>query len=317
MARYLLQRLGMTLAVIGLVMLFLAAIVHLIPGDPVSLILGARASDVLAERVRDEMGLNQPVLVQLWNFFLGVLQGDLGRDFVTRLPVTTLIANTLPHTIILALTSLGMAALVGIPLGVYSATRPGSWMDRVTGLISVSFITTPSYMAGLLSLLVFAVLLGVLPATGTGDLGDPLDYLRHLILPSFALAITWVGYLARLVRTSMLEVANANYIRVARAYGLKERQIYYRYGLKNALVPTVAILGVALGNLMGGAVFIEVIFARNGLGTLIFDAIADRNFPVVRGGVLVIAVLFVVANLIADLSYRWLDPRMRVEEAAA
>ncbi len=150
---------------------------------------------------------------------------------------------------------------------------------------------------------------------GAGELSDPLDYLRHLILPAVALAITWIGYLARLVRASMLEVLNANYIRTAQAFGIKERMIFYRYALKNAIIPTIAVLGVGLGSLMGGAIFVEVIFARPGLGTLIYDAIQSRNYPIVRGGVLVVAILFVLANLLADLSYRVLDPRIRDEAA--
>jgi peptide/nickel transport system permease protein len=173
------------------------------------------------------------------------------------------------------------------------------------------FITIPSYVAGLLLLLVFAVQLDWLPALGVGDPARPTDYLQHLVLPAVALAITWIGYLARLVRASLLEVLSTDYIRTAFAYGLRERLIHYKYALKNALIPTVAILGVGLGNLLGGAVFVEVIFTRPGLGRLIFEAIAERNYPIVRGGVLVVALLFVLANLVADLSYHYLDPRIR------
>jgi peptide/nickel transport system permease protein len=187
-------------------------------------------------------------------------------------------------------------------------------MDRVSGIAAVSCITVPPYLAGLLLVLVFSVHFHVLPAIGSGDISDPVDYLRHLILPAVALAITWIGYLARLVRASMLEVLGANYIRTAQAFGLRERTIFYRYALKNAIIPTVAVLGVGLGTLMGGAIFVEVIFARPGLGSLIYDAVLTRNYPIVRGGVLVVAILFVLANLIADLSYRLLDPRIRVEE---
>jgi peptide/nickel transport system permease protein len=249
----------------------------------------------------------------LFNFISKAIRGDLGQDFVSRKPVTEFLAQALPHTIILALSSLGLAVLVGIPLGVYSAARPNSWIDRWTGIISVSFITLPSYVAGLFLLLIFAVQLGWLPAIGTGEFSDPVDYLKHLILPATALAITWIGYLARLVRASVLEVLNANYIRTAFAFGLQERLIFYKYALKNAIIPTVAVLGVGLGNLLGGAIFIEVIFTRPGMGRLIYEAIADRNYPIVRGGILVVAFLFVLANLVADLSYHYLDPRIRVE----
>jgi peptide/nickel transport system permease protein len=316
-ARYLLRRLVMTLGVVLVVMTFISVLVHIVPGDPVTLVMGPQASPELAAEVREEMGLDDPVGVQVADFFTGAVQGDLGRDFVSNAPVTAIIAANLPHTLLLAFLALGLAALLGIPLGVYTATRPGTMMDRVASLLSVSFITMPSYVSGLFLLLLFPVVLGVLPATGAGDIGDPLDYLRHLILPASALAITWVGYLARIVRTSMLEVMGENYIRAARALGVGERVIAYRYALKNAVVPTVALLGVSLGDLLGGTVFVEVIFSRPGLGSLIVDAIADRNFTIVRGGVFVIAVLFVVANLLADLSYRFLDPRVRVESTGA
>lgn len=316
MALYLLKRLGLTLLVVLLLMVFLAALVHVIPGDPVKTILGPRASEELAASVREEMGLDDPVPKQLYDFVVGAFRGDLGRDFVSDVPVTSIIGTALPHTIILAVAALGLAAVVGLPLGAFAATRPNSWIDRLTGVISVSFITVPSYVAGLFLLLVFAVQLRWLPAIGVGSFSDPLDYLRHLILPVVALAIVWVGYLARLVRASMLEVMNANYIRTARSFGLRERVIFYKYALKNAIIPTVAVLGAAMGTLMGGAIFMEIIFTRPGLGTLIVDSISTRNYPIVRGSVLVIALLFVFANLLADLSYRFLDPRIRLERSS-
>lgn len=317
MIRYLLKRLAMSAVVALVVMVFLGAIVHLVPGDPVKIILGPRASDALSALVRREMGLDDPIPTQIWNFIAGAVRGDLGTDFVSSVPVTTLIGDALPHTIILAVTSLALAVLFGVPLGVYAATHPNTPIDRITAVVSVSFITVPAYVAGLLLLLLFAVTLDWLPAIGSGSLSDPVDYVRHLILPSTALAVTWIGYLARLIRASMLEILNANYIRTARAFGMRDRLVFYKYALKNALIPTIAVLGVGLGNLMGSAIFVEVIFARPGLGSLIFDSISARNFPVVRGGVLTLALLFVLANLLADLSYRFLDPRIRVEGARA
>ena len=316
MTAYLLKRLGMTAIVVLLLMVFLAIIVHLIPGDPVKTILGPRASEELSQTVREEMGLDDPVPVQVYDFVRNALQGDLGQDFVSQVPVTTLIGEALPHTLILAAAGLGLAALIGIPLGVFASTRPNSIGDRLAGIVSISLITVPAYVAGLFLLLIFAVELDWFPAIGTGDFSDPVDYLKHLALPAIALALTWVGYLARLTRTSMFEVLNQNYIRTAQAFGLPDRRIYYKYALKNAIIPTVAVLGVGLGTLMGGAVFVEIIFTRAGLGTLILDSIQNRNFPIVRGSVLVIAVLFVVSNLLADLSYRLLDPRVRAERGA-
>ena len=308
---YLIKRLALALLVALLATTLLAALVHFIPGDPVKVILGPRATNELSARVRREMQLDEPIPTQIVRFIGGVAQGDFGTDFLSRAPVSQLIGNALPHTIILALVGLGLAALIGIPLGVFSAVRSSTWADAVIGILSVSFVTMPSYVLGLLLLLVFAVQLRWFPAIGVGELSDPLDYLKHLVLPAIALAITWVGYLSRLVRASMLEVISANHIRAAFAMGLPARIVYYKYALRNALIPTVAVLGVGLGNLLGGAIFVEVIFTRPGLGRLILDAINTRNYTVVRGGVLVAALLFVFANLIADLANRYLDPRTR------
>ena len=314
MSTYLVKRLGMTIVVIILAMTFLASLVHFIPGDPVKVILGPRASETMSARVRAEMRLDDPIPKQIYEYIASALQGDLGRDFVSGLPVTYLIGQTLPHTLLLALASLALAVMFGIPIGVYSATHPDSWMDRFTGIFSVSLVTLPPYVTSLLLLLIFAVFLKWLPAIGTGELSDPVDYVRHLILPALAMALTWIGYLARLVRASVLEVLNANYIRTVRAFGLNERMINYKYALKNAIIPTVAILGISIGNLVGAAVFVEVIFVRPGLGFMIYNAILDRNYPIVRGGIMVAAVLFVAANLLADLSLHWLDPRINLDQ---
>jgi peptide/nickel transport system permease protein len=317
MAYYIVKRLGMALVVMLLATVFLASLAHVIPGDPVRLMLGPRASAEMSARIRDEMGLDDPIPVQIFDFVAGLLHGDLGIDFATRTPVRDMIAAVIPHTIALALFSLGMAVLIGIPLGVISATRPNSWIDRTLGILSVSMITMPTYVSALLLLLIFAVGLHAVSSIGAGDFSDPGDYLKRLILPATALAITWVGYLARLVRASLLEVMNQNYIRTAHAYGVSERTISYKYALKNALIPTVAVLGVGLGNLLGGAVFVEVIFTRPGLGSLVYQAISERNYPAARGAILVAALLFVLANLVADLSYRYLDPRIRTWESSA
>jgi peptide/nickel transport system permease protein len=316
-AGYLLKRLTMTLVVVVVVMVFLSVLVHLVPGEPASIILGPRASESLIAIVREEMKLDEPIHVQVWDFVTGAFQGDLGRDFLSRAPVSELILDALPHTILLAVVAMAVAALVGIPLGVYAATRPNTIIDRVTAVISVSFITMPYYIAGLFLLLLFSLHWNLFPAVGAGSFSDPVDYLRHLVLPATALALTWVGYIARLVRTSMLEVLGANYIRTARAFGVRERVVFYKYALKNAIIPTVAVVSVGLGELMGGAVFVEVIFTRPGLGSLAVEAIVARNFPVLQGTVLVIALVYVFANLVADLSYRLLDPRIRVEEVTA
>ena len=311
MGAYLFRRLIMTVLVIVLVMTFLGALVHIIPGDPVTLMLGPRATPELIAQVRSQMELDKPVYAQVGNFMVNAAQGDLGVDFVTDTSVMNLVMQALPPTLALAALSLILAAVFGIPLGILSATRPNSLLDRVTAVFSVSMITIPPYVAGLLLLVIFAVRLNALPSIGSGDISDPVDYFLHLILPVTALAITWIGYIARLVRSSMLEVLNADYIRTARAYGLSDRRVAYKYALRNAIIPTIAVLGVAFGSLIGVAIFVEVIFARAGLGMLVFDAIQARNYPLVRGGVLAIAILFVLANLVADLTYQIVDPRIR------
>jgi peptide/nickel transport system permease protein len=294
------------------VVVFLTLLVHIVPGDPVTMILGPRATPSLIKQMRAAMELDKPIYVQIGHFLWNILHGSLGVDAVTGVPIMTLIDSSLPHTMILAISSLLLAVLLGIPIGMYSATHTNSLPDRILSIVSISLTTIPSYVGGLILLLIFAVDLHALPAMGLGHPGDNLDYLKHLILPSVALAITWVGYLARLVRTSLLEVLNEPYVRASRATGISERLIRYRYALKNALIPTVAILGVGLGSLMGGAVFVEIIFTRPGMGLLIYNAIQTRNYPLVRAGVFVVAVLFVLANFLADLIYTYLDPRIQL-----
>ena len=308
---FLLKRLALAVLVLLLVMVLLSSMVHFIPGDPARAILGLHANAELVNRVRREMWLDEPAYVQVFNFITHAIQGDLGIDFLSRVPVTHLIGAALPHTIILAVVGLLLAALIGIPLGVYSAVHAGGIVDRVIGALSVSLVSAPTYVIGLVLLLVFAVQLNWLPAIGTGDLGDPIDYTRHLILPAVALAIVWVGYLARLVRASVQEVLGSNYVRTAFAMGIPARRVHYKLALRNALIPTVSILGIGLGSFLGGAVFLEVIFTRPGLGRLVLDAVNTRNYTVVRGGVLVGALLFVFATLIADLVTRYLDPRTK------
>lgn len=315
MLLYFVKRFFMTLLVLLLVVIFLSLLVHIVPGDPATTILGPRATPALVAKMRAAMDLDKPIYVQIGNFLLNILRGSLGVDAVTGAPITKLVGSALPHTLILAVTSLSLAILFGIPMGVFSATHPNSLADRILAIISISFTTIPSYVAGLFLLLIFAVELHTLPAMGIGKAGDTMDYLEHLILPSIALAITWIGYLGRLVRTSLLEVMNETYVRTSRAAGISENLIRYKYALKNALIPTVAVLGVGLGSLMGGAVFVEIIFTRPGMGLLIYNAIQVRNYPVVRAGVFIVAVLFVLANFIADLIYTYLDPRIQLNKS--
>lgn len=311
MISYTLKRALLALVVLVLVLAALGLFVHVVPGDPARAILGPRASPELVAQVREDMGLDDSIPEQVWTFLSGAFRGDLGTDFVTQEPVTTFIWQNVFNTLILAAASLLLAVAGALPLAIYSATHPGSKLDTFLSGATIAVLTIPSYVAGLFLLLAFTVWLPWLPALGAGSLAHPLDYLKHLILPATALALSWLGYLARLLRTSLISVLRSDYIRTARAYGISERTICFRYALKNALAPTVAISGVAFGNLMGSAVFVEIIFGRPGLGTLVYNAILQRNYPIVRGGVLTFAMFFIVANLVADISYRFLDPRTR------
>jgi peptide/nickel transport system permease protein len=259
------------------------------------------------------MDLDSSVPAQIWHFLVGVAHGDLGQDFLTKRPVSELIGAALPHTLILATVSLALAVVLAIPLAVVSAARQGTWLDRLLATASVGIISIPSYVIGMVGLLVATVWLGTLPAIGTGSLSDPLDYAAHLVLPTLSLALIWAGYLARLLRSSLLEVLGENYVRAARAYGVPEWRVYFQIALREAIPGVVALIGVALGDLMGSAVFIEVIFTRNGLGIALYNAVAERDYPVIRGGVVVIAVLFVLANLLADLANRAINPRLSEE----
>ncbi|NOZ71754.1 MAG: ABC transporter permease [Chloroflexi bacterium] len=304
----------MTVLVLLLVTVYLTLLIHVVPGDAAKTLLGPRANAELIAKTRAAMNLDKPILEQIALAVWDLLHGSFGTDVFTGRSINEIVGAALPHTLILAWASLGLAVLIGVPLGVYSATHPDSWLDRITAIFSISCITIPSYVGGLFLLLLFAVQLKVMPAIGLGERGDVLDYIKHLILPAVALAITWIGYLARLVRASLLEVLNQTYIRAAMAAGLSQRLIFYKYALKNALIPTVAVLGIGIGNLMGGAVFVELIFSRPGMGTLIYNAIQSRNFPIVRAGVMVVAFLFVVANLLADLLYTYLDPRIQLDK---
>ena len=239
------------------------------------------------------------------------MTGDLGTDVWSNRPVATMIGEQLPHTIALAIVGLSWSILIGIPLGCFSAVHRNSLLDKFTGVLSVACIAIPSFIVGLYALLLFAVELKWFPAIAAGESGDLGDQAMHLVLPGLAVGLGWVGYLARFVRTSMLEVLGENHIRMARAYGLPTRRITYVYALKLAILPTVALLGVGVGSLISGAVFAEIIFARPGVGKMVVDAVNTRNYPIVMGGVLVTTMLFALSTLISDLIAAWLDPRVR------
>jgi peptide/nickel transport system permease protein len=308
---YTLQRLGLAVLICVIAMTMMFAAVYLIPGDPATIALGPRATPAMKAALTARMGLDQPIVTQLMRFFGAALQGNLGYDVWSNRSVTRMVLEQLPFTLALTLAGLGWAVLLGIPLGCYSAIRRNSVIDRFTGVLSVAAIAVPSFVVAIYCLLLFAARLKWLPAAGAGEPGDPLSQLRHLILPAFAIGLGWVGYLARLVRASMLEVIGENYVRTARAFGLPERWIVFRYALRLAVLPTVTLLGIAVGGLLSGAVFAEIVFNRPGIGRLVYDAANTRNYPVVMGTVLVTVMLFVLCTMIADLVVAWLDPRVR------
>lgn len=311
MVAFLIRRLLTTVITVVVAMTLYFVVIRLIPGDPATIILGPRATEGMIQAMRERMLLDHPFYVQLGQFLLNIARGDLGEDVLNFMPVRALIGQVLFHTIALATCMILVSSLIGIPLGAYAATNRNSLVDRITGVLSVSMITTPSFVAGLFLLLVFAIHLGWFPVIGSMDGGGLLGWLRQLVLPVAALSIQWVGYIARLVRAAVLEEMMRDYTRTAVAKGLPRSRIIYKHVLRNALVPVIAVLGVGFGNLLGGTVLVEIIFSRPGLGFLMYNAIEARNFPVVQGGLVVAVLLYSVANLLADLSYAIVDPRLR------
>lgn len=311
MLNYSVKRLGLAVAIVSVVMLLLFTMIYLIPGDPAAVALGPRATDSMREALRVKMGLDQPVWIQFWNFFVNAWQGDLGNEVLSDRPVAHVVMEQLPFTLALIAGGMLWSVALGIPLGCWSAAQSGGVADRVIGVLSVSVIAVPSFVIAIYALLIFAVSLRWLPAIGAGTPGDLGSQLTHLILPSLAVGLGWVGYIARMVRASMLEVLESAHIRTARAFGLPDRLITYRYALSIAILPTVTLLGVGIGQMLSSAVFAEIVFARPGVGKLVYDAILTRNYPLVSGAVLVTTVLFILINLIADLVVGYLDPRVR------
>ena len=311
MLLYFVKRIFLGILIIAVAVTLMFCMIHLVPGDPARIMLGPRGTPEMIADITMRMGLDQPLVIQLMKFFGNILQGDLGMDVISSRPVTAIVFGQLPYTLWLIFSAIFGAMLIGIPLGCYSALHRNTLADRVTGVISVACITAPSFVVALYSLLIFAVTLKWFPAIGAGDKGDLFDQATHLVLPAFAIGISWVGYLSRLVRASMLEVLGENHIRTARAYGLTESTVVYRYALKIAILPTVTVIGVGMGFLISAAVLTEIVFARPGLGKLIIESITSRNYPVVMGSVLVSTILFVISTTISDLVNAWLDPRIR------
>ncbi|MBP2305819.1 ABC transporter permease [Azospirillum melinis] len=305
------QRLATTLLVLAGAVALLFVLTLFISGNPAQVLLGPRATPEAVQAFTQAMGLDRPVHERFALFVWNVLHGDLGTDVVSGRPVAALVAEVLPYTVTLTLSAIGIAVLFGVPLGCYAATHPGSAVDRAAAVVSIGFIAIPNFVVAILLLMVFSIWLDWFPVLGVSRSGDVGDQLARLALPAVSLALGWIGYIARLLRASLLEVLGEPHIRTLRAYGVPDRVIVYKYALKPAAIPTVAILGLGVGRLLGGAIFAEIVFARPGIGTLVYDAISSRNYPVVQACVLVVVALFTLTNLAVDLSYAWLDPRIR------
>jgi len=314
--RYLARRLLLLVPVLVGVSIIIFMVLHLSPGDPVEIMLGSQATQEDRARLRADLGLDQPLHVQYVRWLGHVARGDLGRSIWMRRPVLNEVLVRFRATLLLTATALVISTTVGIALGVASAARPNSVLDRTSAVASLFGASMPSFWLGIVLMVVFALWLGWLPASGMfapyGG-GDVRDLLAHLILPAMTLAAASVTIIARLTRSTMLEALGQDYIRTARAKGVVERAVVLRHGLKNALIPIVTVVGVQAGYLLGGAVLTETVFAWPGVGTLMVQGILARDFPLVQGCVLIVALSFVLVNLAVDLLYAWLDPRIRYE----
>ncbi|AEQ53647.1 ABC transporter permease [Pelagibacterium halotolerans] len=308
---------GMVVITFGLLLL--------IPGDPAAVLLGQEASAEAIENLRNSLGLNDPWYLRLWDYFAGLLQGDMGTSIFQNRPVASIIATRLGATLELAIVSLILATVIGLTLGVIAAIRQGSWVDTATMLFAQLGVSMPVYWLGLLLMLAFAVMLGWLPAVGrgvplpeaigamfAGNFGPIWDSLSHLALPAIALAANSAAVISRLVRASMLEVLREDFVRTAYAKGLRRPRVVIRHALRNALLPVLSIIGLRFGALLGGAVLTESIFAWPGLGQLTISAISQRDLPLIQGIVLTFAIIFALVNLIVDLLYAAVDPRIRL-----
>lgn len=307
---YVLSRLVTTVLVLIGATVLLFALTLFIQGNPANILLGPRATPEMVASFTREMGLDRPVHERLFLFLANVARGDIGRDVISGRPVIDLVLDVFPYTLVLTFSAIGLAILMGVPMGAYAATHPGSWLDQVMAVTSVAFIAIPSFVIAIFLLLIFSIWLDWLPVLGVSRTGNIRDELARLVLPATSLALGWVGYIARLLRASILEVLGEAHVRTMRAFGVPDRKIIYKYALKLAAIPTVAILGLGVGRLLGGAIFAEIIFARPGIGSLVYDAINVRNYPVVQGSVLVVVALFTLTNLAVDMLYAWLDPRI-------
>lgn len=305
MLKYIGKRLLMMIPVMIGVIIIVFTMLYITPGDPAMLILGETSTEAERDALREEMGLNDGYLARLGDFCYNLIfHLDLGDSYVNGLPVMDLIKSRLPATVTMAVASVGFALIMGLVLGVISAARPYTLLDNVSMTLALVGVSMPNFWQGLLLMLLFSVRLGWLPATGWGTW-------QHIILPAITVGTSSAGIIARMTRSSMLEVINSDYINTARAKGQKELVVIVRHALRNALIPVMTTVGLQFGAMLGGALLTETVFAMPGLGKLMVDSINGRDYTVVQGGVLVIAIMFSLVNLIVDILYAYADPRIK------
>ncbi|MFW6273700.1 MAG: ABC transporter permease [Halanaerobium sp.] len=331
MISYISRRLLILIPLLIAISIVVFFMIHLIPGDPVQLMLGDKGSEEDAARIRAELGFDQPLHIQYFNFLTNMLQGDFGRSIRNRNPVINEIRSSFPATIELTFLSMIIASFIGISAGIISAIKQYSLVDNLTMVAALLGISMPVFWVGMMLMLIFGSELGWLPISGrisrVTDLNVITNFyiidsiitqnwaalrstISHLILPSITLATIPVAMIARMTRSTTLEVLNQDYIRTARAKGLPEKVVILKHVLKNSLIPVVTIIGLQFGSFLGGAVLTETVFARSGVGRLLINGILGRDFPVIQGAVIVIASFFVFINLVVDILYSYLDPRI-------
>ena len=301
---WVLQRLFSAALVIFSVTLVVFFLIHLIPGDPVDVMLGETATVADRQAMRASLGLDQPLTVQLLAYLQGLLQLDFGQSLHSKEAISSILAQRLPATAWLALSAMFIAMLLAIPLGIFSAVYRGTWIDRTAMLVSLAGLSIPNFLLGPLLVLVFSIALGLLPVSGN-------DSLLHLILPSITLGLSMAAVLARMVRSSLLETLGEDFIRTAHAKGMHPRDVIWKHAMRNAWLPVITVIGAQVGALLGGAVVTETVFDWPGLGSLMIESIQKRDYPIVQACVLIISVIYVAVNALTDVCYGLLDPRIR------
>ena len=309
-----LRRLFSAIPVLFIVSLISFGLMRLIPGDPAASIAGPSATPAQIDQLRRDLGLDEPLLMQLLHYYQGLLQGDFGKSLLLGKGVLAATMEGLPVTIGLSLYALVLTLLIGVTSGIIAALRQNTWVDQVAMMIAMLGISIPNFFLGLLMIIFFAVQLGWLPSGGYVPFSqDPLGWLRSTTMPAISLALLQAGLLARITRSGMLEVLRQDYVRTARAKGLPERQVILKHALANALIPIVTVVGIIISLLLSGAVVTEALFSLPGMGQLLTQAVLSRDYPMVQGGLLLVTTFLVVVNILVDILYALIDPRVRYE----